>query len=429
MMSGVCGNTAAAAPSDANYDESKVPPYVLPDPLVDTSGGAVTTVEEWRSGRRPEILRQFEENVYGRAPKTVPKVEFDVASESADALGGKAIRKDVAIHVLPRSAGVTLHLLLYIPKSDARVPAFLGLNFAGNQAVHTDPEIALAKAWVLDNPKYGIDKNQANEKSRGCEAERWQVEKVVARGYAVGTICCGDIDPDFDDGFRNGVHALFSAPNPNERQGDEWGTIAAWAWGLSRALDYLETEPRIDAKRVAVWGHSRLGKAALWAGACDERFALVISNNSGCGGAALNRRIFGETVGSINKRFPHWFCSNFHTFNDREDQLPVDQHMLVALVAPRPIYIASAAEDLWADPRGEFLSAKHAAPVYSLYGKAGLGVADMPAVDRPVGESIGYHIRTGAHDATAYDWQQYLSFADRHLRANAAPAAGDAPRR
>jgi hypothetical protein len=407
---------AMTAPPDAIYDEAQVPQYTLPDPLVDSDGHRVETTEDWRTRRRPELLQLFETHVYGRSPKP-PEMELEVISEASDALEGKAIRKEVAIHLLPRSAGVSLHLLLYLPKVDQPVPVFLGLNFLGNQSIHTDPAIAITGAWVRNDEEFGIDDNRANEATRACEAERWQVEQVVKRGFGVASMYYGDIDPDFDDGFENGVHALDRQDTRQDRAPDAWGSIAAWAWGLSRAMDYLETDKRVDPKRVAVWGHSRLGKTALWAAAQDERFAMAISNNSGCGGAALSRRVFGETVGSINTRFPHWFCRNFRQYNENENELPVDQHMLVSLVAPRPVYIASATEDLWADPRGEFLAAKGAEPVYDLLlgPKSAALPDDMPPIDKSVGHRIGYHIRTGKHDVTAYDWQQYLDFADRYL--------------
>src|SRR4051812_38460853 len=278
-----------------NVDESKVPPYTLPDPLIDSHGKRITTSEEWMQKRRPEILHLFETEVYGRAPKEAPKLEFHVDTEKRDALGGRAIRKEVTIFVSTSSGRLPLHFLLYTPKSDRPVPVFLGLNFHGNQGVSTEPDIELAKCWIINRPEvHGIVDNHATDEARGTEGSRWQVEQVIARGYGIATMCCGDIDPDFDDGFQNGVHPLFYRQGQTHQADDEWGTIAAWAWGLSRALDYLETDKNIDAKRVAVIGHSRLGKTALWAGAVDPRFAMVISNDSGCGGAALSKRIFGE---------------------------------------------------------------------------------------------------------------------------------------
>jgi hypothetical protein len=307
-----------------------------------------------------------------------------------------------------------MDMLLYLPSgASGPVPTFLALNFYGNHSINADAAITLSSQWMRQNEQFGIVDNRATEASRGVRSSRWPVERILARGYGLATIYYGDIDPDFDDGFKNGIHPHFE----NEVGGaGQWSSIGAWAWGLSRAMDHLVSEAGVDGNRVIVMGHSRLGKTSLWAGAQDERFAIVISNDSGAGGAALSRRAFGETVGRINTSFPHWFNPTFKTYNENEAALPVDQHMLLSLVAPRPLYVASAQDDEWADPRGEFLSAWHAGPVYALLGEDPVPAEEWPPVNTPVMGTVGYHVRTGPHDVRDYDWDRYMDFADMHLR-------------
>jgi hypothetical protein len=406
MMITSYGQTADFVP---NYDESKVPEYILPDPLTFERGGKVATAADWHR-RRTEIFSLFEREVYGLSPKWEGALHAEVIYENKNALDGLATLREVKLTLKYGGRQLAMYLLLHTPNRSKSAPLFLGYNFYGNHTTTSDSLVRITDSWVNNNATFGIENNKATDFSRGLRVDRWPAAEIVARGYALGTIYYGDVDPDFDDGFRNGVHQLMGLPQNN----DSWGSIAAWAWGLSRAMDFLETIDDVDPDRITVIGHSRLGKAALWAGAADERFAMVVSNNSGCGGAALSRRQYGETVRRINANFPHWFAKNFRNYNDNEKQLPVDQHQLLVLIAPRPLYVASAEDDQWADPRGEFLASVEASKVYDFLGLTGLPIKDMPDVNQPVIHgSIGYHIRTGRHDITPYDWQQYMNFADR----------------
>lgn len=400
---------SAGTHAQTNYDESKVPDYALPALLKTADGSTLQSTNDWEGARRGELLQLFEEQVYGRFPEGEIDFQTEVVDESV-ALDGRAIRKQVRLLFSRKGQQHEVSLLLYLPAAAEKpVPVFVGLNFYGNHTIHADPNILISESWVPNNDRFCIANNRADEVSRGVRAWRWPVERLLARGYGMATIYCGDLDPDFDDDFQNGVHSLFAG-----EEKAAWSTISAWAWGLSRAMDYFEQDTQINADQVAVIGHSRLGKAALWAGATDARFAMVISNDSGCGGAALSRRRFGETLADINTRFPHWFCENFKQYNGREDKQPVDQHQLLALMAPRALYVASAQQDEWADPKGEYLSLFHAAEVYRLYDKGVKLSATPPPVNTPVHQvPLAYHIRTGTHDIVRYDWERYMDFADR----------------
>jgi len=391
----------AKEPADTNYDESKVPEYKLPALLIDNAGKSIGRTD-WFGHRRAEVLHLLEESVYGKTPEKKLKVRYELIEQDQDALEGRATRKQVAAFL--GDEGYRIDILLYTPNSvSGPSPAFLGSNFNANHTIHADEGIL----------------KRGTSKKRGSFAGRWQLEMLIERGYALATVHRDQIDPDnYRNDFSDGVHPLFYEKNQVMPGADQWGSIGAWAWGLSRVLDWLETEDSIDASRVAVFGHSRLGKTALWAGAQDSRFAMVISNDSGCGGAALYRRCYGERIHHMIKPVGYWFCRNHHQYQKKEQELPVDQHMLLSLVAPRPLYVASATNDRWADPKGEFLAAKYASPVYELLGKKGLGEFQMPSPNVPIHTRIGYHLRSGDHDVTAFDWQQYLAFAAQHLKSD-----------
>ncbi len=411
--------------TEPHADEAAVRLSSLPDVLAGPDGKPAATAEAWRTVSRPHQLELLEKFVYGRRLPSVPVTVVGDVERAAVTLAGdvRATRLQARLRLGEAADPHVVEVLLYLPEGARSVPVFLGLNFTGNQSLHPDPGIWLPKTWMPDAPAAGLVEHRATAASRGRSGQQFPAEQMLARGYGLATAYCGDIFPNRPDGRAASVLESLGRPMGADLPADEPGAIAAWAWGLSRILDWLVTLPEVDGRKVAVYGHSLLGKVALWAGAGDERFALVISNDSGCGGAALSRRNTGETVAAISKRFPHWFCPAFATFADREAELPTDQHALLAMTAPRPLYVASAIEDKWADPRGEFLSAVAAGPAWQLFGLTGLGTADWPPVDTPVGRTVGYHVRRGGHDLIEYDWQRFADFADRTLRGRETPPA------
>ena len=390
----------------------------LPDPLGLAEGKTVGNAAQWES-RRAEIVSLYEEHVFGPQVKAAAKPVFELRSENPDDLGGIAVRREIRVYLLGGRTGPWMDLLVYLPKhAVGKVPAFFGYNYMGNQSVTREDGITVTAAWVSGAPGApGIVNNHATPENRGAQARRWPVELIVRRGYALATACFGEVDPDNFPGWtRSPLRAALGLRTTGERTTGDVGAIAVWAFGASRALDCLESLSEIDASRVAITGHSRMGKTALWAAALDRRFALVVSNNSGEGGAALARRKQGERIADSIKLSGYWYAPRYQDYVNREEDLPVDAHFLLSLIAPRPLYVSSATQDSWADPEGEFLSAVHAGPVYALLGFKGLGVENMPPPDTRVGERIGYHIRTGPHDILEADWKHQLDFADRFLK-------------
>lgn len=396
----------------------------LPDPLVMFKGGRVTKRRQWFDQRRPELQALFQHYMYGPVPPKPPQIEFEVNGVHPDFLGGRATLKLVTISFGDPDAP-RIDLVVITPKARRRpAPVFLTLNFCGNHALHPDPRIPLARGWLYTSCK-GCVNHRATAAARGAQAADWPLEAIIERGYALASFCNSDIDPDRPD-VSEGLYAWLARSRGLPNQAHRRGSIAAWAWGFHRAVDYLVRDRDIDPRRIAAVGHSRNGKTALLAAAFDERIALSIPHQAGCGGTAPSRvapelaalqpngRPIAETIAMINKNFPHWFNAAFKQFNDQPEKLPFDQHCLVALCAPRPVLLSNAQEDQWANPRGQFEVLQAAEPVYRLLKAGGLDAQQMPAPGKLIDSPLGYYIRTGQHSMTAEDWRVFLAFADRH---------------
>lgn len=391
------GNPLRRAPTGhvSNYDEAQVGDYTLPDPLVLRNGQRVRDAETWFKLRRPEILKLYESEIYGRVPAQAPRILFEAVATDLGALGNSAIRKDIVGRIGAATNGPQLNLVLFLPaKATGPVPVLLHVIFG--------------------NPPAARSSASTNTSRPG---EVGPIADILSRGYGYAMFRYTEVEGDSRTNNLSLVRRLALEPGYAQPTPDEWGTFTAWAWAASKVLDHLETDHAVDAKRVALIGHSRLGKTALWAGARDPRFALVFSSCSGELGASLARRDYGECVDDVIANFPWWFAANFQKYSGRWNELPVDSHLLIALNAPRPVFITGGTQDQWADPRGMFLGAVAAGPVYRLLGKQDLGTSELPPLDTPlISGELGFLYHTGPHAITAGDWKTFLDFADRHLQ-------------
>jgi hypothetical protein len=392
-----------------NFDEAKVGPYTLPDPLLLSNGEPVRDAKTWWTKRRPEILSMFETIMFGRAPGRPADERFEVFDKGSPALDGKATRKQVLIHLLKDPSAPQIQLVEYIPAAAKKpVPMLLMIGFTAPSSMFDDPGIRPSLVW---DPA----KKQKVPASQLPQMGKVDINRFLDAGIGVAAFYYGDLDPDFPGGYPLGIRALYGKVDEAHRAPDAWGAFSAWAWSLSRVQDYLETDPAVDAKRVAIQGASRLGKTVLWAAARDQRFAAVIACCSGKMGSALMRRDFGEGVSKDDNGADHWVARNLKEYAGREDALPMDGHMLLALIAPRALLLQTGKADHAADPKGEFLGAVAAGPVYRLLGKQDLGTTSWPP-DGPILNDIGYTMHEGGHGIDAADWDIYLAFLKRHLQ-------------
>jgi hypothetical protein len=404
----------AARAAQPNFPEASALPKktTMPDPLVMLNGDRVSSKEQWYQKRRPELKALFQHYMYGQIPAPA-RLQTKVIGEYPDFLEGKATLKLISLETGPEKAP-RIDLLLVIPNQrSAPAPVFLTMNFCGNQALTADPRVPLAHSWVGNN--CGGSGNRATDASRGVHATNWPLAEIVGRGYALASFYSGDADPDRRDASL-GVYEWLAHGDPGQNNPTNRGTLAAWAWGFHRCVDYLVSDPALDSHRIAALGHSRNGKTALLATAFDDRIAMAFPHQAGCGGSAPSRGKIGESVKAINDQFPHWFDGQFKQFNDDPEKLPFDQNCLVALCAPRPVLFSAAEGDQWANPAGQFEVLKAADPVYRFLGVEGLSAREMPPHGKLIDSRLGYYIRDGKHSMGAEDWPVFLDFADRHLK-------------
>ncbi|WP_414660852.1 glucuronyl esterase domain-containing protein [Horticoccus sp. 23ND18S-11] len=396
----------AATGHVSNYDEAKVGAYTLPDPLRLQDGRRVADAAMWTTLRRPEVLKLYQDEIYGRVPATAPKASFDVIESGTSVLEGAATRKHVVVRFGDQADGRKANVVIYVPaKARGPVPVLFQLVFFGGLPSAVPPPAPSAAA------------NTAAKTGGTRPTETGPVAEIIARGYAYATVRYTEFEGDRADTALTGVRRLALAAGQEKPASGEWGTVAAWAWGASLVMDYFATDRSLDAKRVGLIGHSRLGKTVLWASASDPRFAVVFSSCSGEMGASLARRDYGESVDDMAANFPWQFTGAFQKYAGRWNDLPVDAHLLIALSAPRPVFITGGTQDQWADPHGEFLAQVAAGPVYRLLGAKDLGAEKLPPLDMPlVAGDLGFHYHTGGHTMTAGDWEAFLAFAGRTLR-------------
>ena len=415
----LCGvlTAAGAAPSTrASFPEPSTLPSqaALPDPLVMLDGRRVTSRGQWVKERRPELQALFQHYMYGAIP---PKPALALArklGEYHDFIAGKATLKLVRLETGPANAP-RIDLMLVVPNERlGPAPVFLAMDFCGNHALTADPRVPLARGWLYDSCK-GCVNHAATEAARGSQAADWPLAEIVRRGYALAAFYNGDVDSDRQE-VSEGIYAWLADSDRAGNNPTNRGTIAAWAWGFQRCVDYLVTEPSVDPHRIAALGHSRNGKTALLAAAFDERIAIAFAHQAGCGGSAPSRGKTGESVKVINDRFPHWFNAQFKQFNNSPERLPFDQHCLVALCAPRPVLFSAAEDDQWANPVGQFQVLQAADPVYRFLGSEGLAATEMPPRGQLVMSPLGYYVREGKHSMTADDWTVFMNFSDSQWR-------------